>query len=753
MPNYPYKALAPDVVELLERTAAQVSNVPAHIMLKLFECYCDLQGVEVNFLTLSSPKYLNLVKGFMGSLSDTCLIDNESLSRASFVRLMGLVHEALRTEIPAMGRVAYDKQSLPSYEAIWHEQRSKLNLERVQYWNGWAVESLKGKEFYLGLAGVWTSHGQDFTETFFEEWRKFYKKQARPAYTQVNKMADFLSANSQDWPAVTFQHPQMIKAFFLAFMKDFFLDAHHRGLKLNAQIKTWNSFMSNCEEIFIEPGKWATPYQSGLPKPKEKPDLGHSSRKRVQEDGVIVHEKLITPVPLYLTDEEAIELLFNRILTDISIVKSWALDQCKRLIDKMRQRKSLAAIGTPVGTGLSLKTTEEIGLENICATFERDGFQSSAKYLAQHFGKDSKVALAETLGLPTADKIFPYQCLLVSEHPEITGSFLSKLQLHSDNGDLIGYVKSADEARLIGYKDRRGKEYSEQVIYLTPNSQKWIEEIIEITMPLREALRKQGNPIWKELFITCGQAFSRPSSASMPAWNRSKFKLAPSYFNTLAEQFAPYERIMPCDMQTFLERVSLASIRSSCGVEVYLRTKSVTEMAKALGHASYNTALLRRYLPEAILSFFQTRWIRIFQRSFICEAMKDSPYLLDATNFQSMDELHTFLKNHALKDIPQRLRNPENKPSTEQAASQNSQVYISIDVGIMTALLSLEAAVQASDRTDQVCGRARYWAEVSKSVSEEIERGHDSLLKEHLKLAKAHCNPNRMNKVIHVTAA
>lgn len=753
MPNYPYQALAPDVVDLLERTAARVGNVPAQMTLKLFECYCDLQGVEVTFLTLSSPKYLNLVKGFMGSLSDTCLIDNEWISRSSFIRLMALVHEALRTEIPAMGHVGYDKQSMRSYEAIWHEQRPKLNPERIRYWNGWAVETLKGKEFYLGLAGIWTSHGQEFTENFFQEWRQFYKKQARPAYSQVNKMADFLSAHSQDWPAVTFQHPQMIKAFFLAFMKDFFLDAHHRGLKLNTQIKTWNSFMSNCEEVFIEPGKWATPYQGGLPKPKEKPDLGHSSRKSVQEDGVIVHEKLITPVPLYLTDEETIELLFKQVLSDISIVKSWALDQCKTLIGKMRQRKSLAVIGTPVGIGLSRRTTEEIGLENICATFERDGFQSETKYLAQHFGKDSKVVLAETLGLPTADKLFPYQCLLVSEHPEITVSFLSKLQLHSDNGDFIGYVKSDNGARLIGYKDRRGKKHSEQVIDLTPDSQKWLEEIIEVTTPLREALRKQGNPIWKELFITCGQAFSRPSSACMPSWNRSKFKLAPSYLKILAEQFAPYERIMPCDMQTFLERVSLSSIRSSCGVEVYLRTKSVTEMAKALGHASYDTALLRRYLPEAILSFFQTRWIRIFQRSFICEAMKDSPYLVDATNFQNMDELHTFLKNHALKDIPQHLRNPENKPSPEQAESQSSQVYISIDVGIMTALLSLEAAVKTSGRADQICGRARYWAEVSKSVSQEIERGHDSLLKKHLNLAKTHCNPTRMNKVIHVTAA
>lgn len=753
LPNYPYKALAPDVVDLLERTATRVGSISISTTLKLFECYCDLQGVEVTYLTLSSPRYLNLVKGFMGALSGNCFIDHEPASRSSFVRLTSLVHEALRIEIPAMGQVGYDKQNMRSNEGIWLEHRSKLDLERVQYWNGWAVESLKGKEFYLALACVWTSHGQDFTEDFYQEWRQFYKRQARPAYSQVNKLAEFLSANSQDWPAVTFQHPQMLKAFFLAFMKDFFLDAHHRGLNLNTQIKAWNSFMSNCEEIFIETGKWATPYQGGLPRPKEKPDLGHSSRKKIQDDGVVVHEKLITPVPLYLTDEEAIEILFSRVLTDISIVKSWAIDQCQSLMTRVRERKSLAATGTPVTTGQSRKSAAEIGPENICATFERDGFIPAKKYLMQHFGSDSKAKIAELLGLPTSEKLYPYQCLLVCEHPEITAGFLSKLQLHNDNGDYIGYIKTEGGARLIGYKDRRGKKFSEQVINLTPSSQKWIEEIIEVTTPLREALRKQGNPIWKELFITCGLGFARPISAIPQMWNRSKFKLTESLLDTLTQQFAPYEQLMPCEMQTFLERVSLSSLRSSCGVEVYLRTKSVAEMAEALGHASYDTKLLRRYLPEAILSFFQTRWIRIFQRSFICEAMKDSPYLLDATSFENMDELHVFLKNHALKDIPHHLRNPDNKPSAEQVAAQNSQVYISIDVGIMTALLSLQAAVQASERAEQICGRARYWAEVSKAVSEEIERGHDSLLKEHLNVARNHCNPNRMNKVIHATAA
>jgi hypothetical protein len=689
----------------------------------------------------------------MGAMVSGEFAEMNATSLRPCARLIAVVHQALCAEIPAMERVEHDRAGMELCNGIWQEHRLKLCPVRVQYWSGWIIESSKDDTSYLALANLWMTHGQAFTEDFFLQWKQHFKKLVKPKCFMVNKLVDFLTTNCDDWPAVTFQHPRMIRAFFLAFMKNFFLDAHDRGLEINAQIMFWNSFMSSCEELFIETGKWATPYQGSLPKPRAKSDLGHNSRKKMREDGVIVHEKLITPVPLHLTDEEAIEILFSRIQIDISIVKNWARDQSSNLISTARLRKELAKTGTPVESGMSEKTISEIGPENVCATFERDGFRRETNYLATHFGKDGAKNIANFLGLPTAYSLHPYMFLLVSEHPEITSSFLHKLQLHGDNGDCIGFIKSNNGAKLVGYKDRKGKKLSEQVIELNEDSLLWVEEIIEITAPLRDALRKEGNPTWKELFITCGQGFAPPSSAHFPKWYRSNLKANDNLREALIEQFSPYEKMMPCNITKFLERVTLGSLRSSCGVEVYLRTKSVTEMAKALGHASYNTKLLRRYLPEAILSFFQTRWIRIFQRSIICEAMKDSPYLLEATTFESMDELHSFLKNHALRDIPHHLRNPENKPGDEKSALQNSRIYISIDVGIMTALLSLEAAVKSADQEQQVCGKAKYWAEVSKSVSEEIERGHDRLLKEHLSIARTHCNPNRMEKVIYATAA
>lgn len=736
----------------MERAAKAYPKASFGVLIKLFECYCDLMGTQVTYLSLSSPSYHQLAKGFLGALMSTSFVEHSRASRQAYVRAFTGIHNLIRAEIPAMEELKADKDSMASNISLWEEHRSKIDDNDFRYWNGWGIEVSKGGEYYLSLACLWNSHGQEFTEDFYRHWLLFFKKQARPNYIEANKMVRYLAEHSEDWPAVTFQHPQMIKAFFLAFMKDFFLTAHRDKLNINGQINNWRTFIANCEEIFIETGVWATPYHGGLPKPVERPDLGLGTRKTIGKDGVVVHEKLITPVPLHVTDEEAIEILFHNIEKDVLVIKLWAIEQCRQLYASVKERQALAKLGQPIAGRGGLKSIEQLGFENICATFEQDGFQYNSS-LVSRFGSGNMAEIANRLGLPTAHKLFPYQCLLVIQHPEITHGFLQKFTLFDDNGDCIGYIKEDSGAKLRGYKDRRGKVLSEQVIELTTESQQWIEEIIEITQPLRTALRQAGNPVWKELFITCGYGFSTPIGANQPGWSHSSFKASPSLLETLLDQFAPYENMLHCDLQNFLQRVSLSSIRSSCGVLVYLRTKDVVEMSKALGHARYDSQLLGRYLPAAILSFFQTRWIRIFQRSFICEAMKDSPYLLEAADFTSMDELHAFLKNHALKDTPCHLKNPENKASQKKSESQDSHIYISIDVGIMTAMLSLEAAVNKADKIHQVCGKARYWADVSKAVTGEIERGSDTLLKQHLQVAKTHMNPSRMENVIYVAAA
>ena len=177
--NYPFRALSPEVVALMEGAAKDFPSIPSAIPLKLFECYCDLMGVNVSYITLSSPSYFELARGFLGALRSTSLIDNDPTSRQSFVRLFTGIHNVIRAQIPAMEELRADPESMRANVVLWDEYRSKLNEESLRYWNGWGVTSPKGREYFLNLPCLWLSHGKDFTEDFYNHWVLFFKKQAR----------------------------------------------------------------------------------------------------------------------------------------------------------------------------------------------------------------------------------------------------------------------------------------------------------------------------------------------------------------------------------------------------------------------------------------------------------------------------------------------------------------------------------------------------------------------------------------------
>jgi hypothetical protein len=122
-----------------------------------------------------------------------------------------------------------------------------------------------------------------------------------------------------------------------------------------------------------------------------------------------------------------------------------------------------------------------------------------------------------------------------------------------------------------------------------------------------------------------------------------------------------------------------------------------------------------------------------FQKAIICEAMKDSEYLLEATKFEKIDDLHEFLTNHALKNIPKSVMSDHidnrQKMIEKSNSDDNSQIYFSVDKGILVALMSLENAVKFAMKNKTINGYAKYWSKVSELITKEIERGNDRNLK------------------------
>ena len=200
----------------------------------------------------------------------------------------------------------------------------------------------------------------------------------------------------------------------------------------------------------------------------------------------------------------------------------------------------------------------------------------------------------------------------------------------------------------------------------------------------------------------------------------------------------------------FANKISLTKMRASKGIQTYIKTESTTKMAEALGHKKYRSDLLSHYLPEPILDFFQRRWISIFQKGIICEALKESNFILESSGFKDMDTLNNFLKTHTIRNIPD---NSDLSIDSEKkdGCTNESEVYISISEDRISALLSIKSAVDLSKNKEKVSSKAIYWANFGERLVKEIETNtnHISLRKIVIN-AKDNINPECFKEIIHV---
>ena len=724
--------------------------------LKLLECFCDISGIKFTYPLLSRKKALiKLLEGFTGALLADDFAQAVTSTKIRWINMFFSTLSLMGKEIPEMPDVKEIPMNLERCSEEWltisGNDLKGLDQNAVRYWQSWPVVSVTGHTAYLQLSEIWHSHGPIFADSLHQAWKRFVAKSAKAAATELNRFCVFLSKNHEEWPVATFKDPLALKNLFMRYMKDYFLSRAEPNKP--SFIAAWNTFIANIEGALIGPGVWARPF-TAIPRIEMRNASGPQHKIKANKEGVEIQDQLITEIPLNITDSEAIELIFHKMKYDISVVRNWALAEAQSLYDRVRRRVELGQVGHPYRPGQpSRPARQAVPFENHCATFELHGLPSSFSDFKKQYGEKAKqTEMAFDLGIPTEGTLFPHQCLLVCEHPKITPTFLLKLELYNKNGVISGFLPTDTGYNLIGFKDRRGPSRSEMKIILNESSTRWVKEVIEITEPLRKVLREKNDDRWRFLFLSCGQAFANPGETKKP-WTPSGLISNYRLSTQLKEQFAPHTPLREQELLDFISRVTLSRLRASCGVAVYLETKDVKEMAKALGHAKYSAQLLSHYLPQSLLAFFQSRWVRIFQRGMIVRAMEGSPYLLEAASFASMAELHTFLSNHALKDIPAHLEDPEHIENTlEQAPEGASKIYIGLGADSLTALLSLESAVKQAARPNEVSGKARYWAEFANVVTAEIERDNDDVLHSHLALARQHFNPARMESLIYDAA-
>lgn len=715
---------------------------------KLLEAYCDLTGQRITMETLRTVAIEEILQGFVEAMAGKELIDLPERESVKFCRTIYQALTSARRQHPDLHPLVWDFTLFKPNAAVCTALASANQLKRW-YWEGWTIVRPTHPGIYLRLSQIVVPYGHHFVSLVFQELEKYYRNRRGAFRSEWNYLFDYMGKHHASWPLAALQTEAGLKRFIQAFTVAYFTEAKDNNRDARSQIKNWNRFINSVETCLCKPDIWAS-LTSPIKRPP--PSTKHGSETQVQEleDGLIVQEKLLTRIPLNITDNEAIDLLFFHIKKDLATVRGWADAQIEDLKCRHARRVSLAQEGAPIiktkGRGLAKSYT----LADICATLETNS-SVPPSFLCEVYKHVTGEAcnasqLAHIFGFPVTGSLFPFQCLLVLEHPEITTQFLKNFELYNQHGHMTGFDE--EKRLLIGYKDRKQPNEREQIIELNDRSFSIVKDIIEITSLGRSTLLAQDENSYRHLFITSGRAFRPFRQAMVTIWNEDVFDNNSGLRAQLLRDFRPYSDLPDTELISFIKRVRLTKIRSSRAVDIFIQSKSSEQMSKALGHEHYYPDLLSHYLPDALLAFIKARWIRIFQKALVCEAMKDSPYLLRVSRFNSMEELDTFLDNHRIKEIPPQASDPERKAQRDEI--ETSEAVLSIGVPFLASLLSLEAAVKESSDRARVCGKAEYWASFAEKIKAEINGGFNRLLKKHLDAAMKLVDAKVMEELIYV---
>lgn len=751
-PRYPYVMLSRKVITLFDGAKTDISGGMS-ASLKVLECFCHLLGFKIDFNALSQAHFNDVVApAFLGALYNDEFLGWNLLNRRRVARRFLDMLKAASAKGANIRTFEWSPDLLEKHYPDWISVRDKVNPEHAIYWNGWPVQSRKGKTIYLDFSRLWLSHGHDFVVGLHDKMAKYSLKNARGGIPLFNEFVNHVSASPKIWPVETFTDSMRIPALFESFMVSFFRGVSERGEDLRHATKRWKDFVVAVESVFVQPGVWAKSYYGDLPRPSTGDHEGARKNLKKNSDGDYYVDNLLTDVPLHFTNEAAIKFLFEDIDRDINDTQSWARKQAWAVRRAQLRRQALAKKGHILShrsrNGRS-SSIEELGLENMCATFETEGFCPNDRTSDRRYG-NNLTKLGQLFGMPTTRSLYPFQCLMVIAHNDITESFLADFDLYNKKGQRSGFVKLDGGYYLIGYKDRKGKDLSEQKILLSPRTAVLVRQVIEITQPLRNYLKSVGDPLWRKLFITSAKGFAYPKKANAQPWTADQINSKPHVIEKIVDEFKACTSTAPEKLKRLVIKLSLRRLRASCGVRVFIRTRNVEEMAKALGHTEYRPDLLDSYLPVKLQEFFDERWVRIFQRAVVCWSLDDEALALhNQLGFQSIYEFDEFMKVNALRELPASLTDPT---GSKNILDNNNELVISVNTEILTDLLSLKMGVDELKGHQEINSLALYWAKFADLLASHIEEMIDPMVKRHLRAARELAKPWPMESIQRVAA-
>lgn len=732
---YAISKISPAAIAVLQGVALTLPEVHARIcapLLKMVECFLCLTGKTIECDARGTIRVGTLYTQIVGALASERFWEATVINRYTYIRAWN----ALIQGVDDLGLSAVRRFYLPSSTHVNEEiaalvvtfEKSKVDAFEAFCWRSSQLADRKGNRTWIPLKLVAMRYGQDFAE-FIHSACAAQVFSKGPRVIEINIFLTFLLSLPAEYDAEAFRSSSAMSKIWKKFKHHFVL----QGLGIGNYEIVCNSFgiFRNFALTYLDgkgPFGLATWHLTRLPRADSETQFPNTG---LDENGTAVAQKLLVDVPLEVTDTDALNIIFVELESRVHTIERWA----RQSVDDIWSRH-LRRIGSGVARKsracvYGVTTFTKANFARMAAKFNKSGYSPE---LARTFARPLGDA-AFHFGLPQTGALLPHMALLVIAHPLLTPSFFDNCELYDKHGHLNGLIESDNGPILQGHKFRRGPKLAQQVVHLTPATFELVKQIIALTTPLRDYLKEQGDDNWRKLFLTCGQGFGYPKGVKSTGLTADKFRV-----RALEEEFVSMGLVPSHDARAFVKRFSLISLRATAAVLSYIENPDLGAFAKRLGHAEFNWQLMSRYMPAPLLAFFQERWVRLFQHAIIATAMQGSHLELRATGFDTMEQLHEFLKNHALKLHPRSAANdlsftPPEKPNAKNTAGETDAVVFGVTVENLTMLLSLSLAVEES--TVPVGPIASYWSDFGRRLVGYIDSTDENSVDLHDLLARA----------------
>ncbi|MCJ8174927.1 hypothetical protein MRS45_02320 [Pseudomonas viridiflava] len=706
--EFPFENIPLSIVETVLRKVEGFGNdiiyAETQRTLKLFECFLHITNNKLDSQNLKPFKLLSLSRQFQGALWSEKFVRYDSSRRSRYSRIWRYIFLLITSPNPqpTFGNHRDDKLSCKNkIKAIQEFESLDLDAKALWYWSGWKAYNLNGEGRYVPLRGLYKSYGYEFSAAFYQTYAAALQNIRSVRIDGIKELIDFMANNVHKFDAKGLKDAKKSKEFWTEFRSYYFTSryANGQGAKLLSISNGWLYSIVPFSERLVQSNLIARP-TGGMPDGTPTFRGSHTPNQRQGKDGHPENIKLTFPIPLSVTDGEAMEIIFGRVQHDLDLVKRWASSKIECVKKRFAELNVLHADQLHLTAGID----NAVFLTKCYSIYEKIGFKTGNDCRLRFLYGAPLPDVARALALPTTSTVVPFAYALVAHHSDITPEFLYSCNLYDKHGIVCGIIETDAGHYLVSNKYRKGSELAEQKILLTDETYSFVQTLIAITEPARQYLRNIGDPNWRRLFISTGKGFGFPKKLHT-------LTIAKTFRSEFSKELINLGAV-PEAAETLSRHCTLTAVRALGGVAKYIETESLVAASKALGHTRFDYVLLKRYIPKPLLDFFSNRWIRIFHQGFILEAMSDSPYALAATDFDSVEEIHIFLNNHALKIKKQPVEAP-----MQDTTSQKKEVVFCIDETVLREMIKLE------EKSDTILTNAKeiYWSKVSSKLLSYIE--------------------------------